>query len=64
MVDEAYIHYLDWDTFIDVSTTEKFSYNKWNIWGEKVRNWLQTKRGVINIPLSYAIRKDTTPLTM
>ena len=26
-------------------------------------NWLQTKRGVTNLLLSYVIHKDTTPLT-
>ena len=27
-------------------------------------NWLQTKRGVTNLSLSYSIHKDTIPLTM
>ena len=29
-----------------------------------MRNWLQTKIGVTNLPLFYFICKDTTPLTM
>ena len=29
-----------------------------------MRNWLQTKRGVTNLPISYVINKDTNPLTM
>ena len=47
----------------DISTPEKFLYNKCDIWEETVSNWLQTKRGVTNLLLSYVIHKDTTPLT-
>ena len=61
---EAYILYLDNNTDSDVRNTEKFSFKKWYIWEGKVRNWLQTKRGVTNPPLSYVIHKDTNPLTM
>ena len=27
-------------------------------------NWIETKIGVTNLPLSYIMRKDTTPITM
>ena len=64
MANEDYIHYLDYKTDSDVSTPDKFSYNKWYIWEETVINWLKTKRGVTNIPLSYDILNNTTPLTM
>ena len=64
IVDEAYIHYLVWNTDSGVRTLEKFSYNKRVIWEVTVINWLQTKRVVTNLPLSYVIFKDTTPLTM
>ena len=29
-----------------------------------MRNWLQTKIEVTNLPLSYVIHKDTNPITM
>ena len=29
-----------------------------------MKNWLQTKIGVTNLPLYYVIRKDTTPLAI
>ena len=64
MFDEAYIQYLYCNNDIDVRTPEKFSYNKWGICEETVQNWLQTKRVVTNLPLSYVISKDTNPLTM
>ena len=35
---EAYIHYLDCKTNSDVITPDKFSYTKWYIWEEMVRN--------------------------
>ena len=52
------------NTESDVSTPDKFSYLKWEVWEETVVNWLQTKRGVTNIPLSYIIRKVTAPPSM
>ena len=64
MADDAYIHYLVCKNNSDVSTPEKLSYNKWDIWEEAVRNWLKTKRVVTNLPISYVIFKDTTPITM
>ena len=64
MFNENYIHYLECNTESDVSTPEKFPSNKWDIWEDTVSNWLQTKIGVTNLPLSYVIRKDTTPLAM
>ena len=64
MVDEAYIYHLDCKTDSDVSTPEKFAYTKWEIWEETVSNWLQTKRGVTDLPLSYIIRKETAPANM
>ena len=64
MFDEAYIHYLDNNTNSDVRNPEKFSLKKRDIWEEAVRNFLQTKIGVTNLPISYAINKDTNPLTM
>ena len=64
MADKAYIRYLDWNTDSGVSTPEKFSYNKWEILEDTVSNWIKTKRVVTNIPLSYVILNDTTPLTM
>ena len=64
MFDEAYIHYLDNNTNSDVRNPEKFSFKKRDIWEEAVRNFLQTKIGVTNLPISYAINKDTNPLTM
>ena len=63
-VDDSYTHFLELKNNSDVSTPEKFSYNKWDIWEETVRNWLKNKRGVTNTPISYAILKNTTPLTM
>ena len=62
MFNENYIHYLECNTESDVSTPEKFPSNKWDIWEDTVSNWLQTKIGVTNLPLSYVIRKDTAPL--
>ena len=62
--EDAYTHYLDWNTDSDVIATEKFSYKKWKIWDEAVRNLLKSKIGVTKVPLSYGILKDTTPLTM
>ena len=59
MVYEAYINYLDFNTNSDVSTPGNFSYNKCDIWEDTVRNWLNTKRGVTNLPLSYVICKDS-----
>ena len=64
MVDEAYIDYLKCKTKCDVSTPDKFSYNKWDIWEETVNNYTQTKIGVTNLSLPYVIYKDTTPLRM
>ena len=48
----------------DVNTPEKFSYTKWDIWDEIVRNCIHNKRGVTNLSISYVIRKDTNPPTM
>ena len=64
MADEAYTHYLDCNTDSDISTPEKFSYTKWDIWEETVRNLLHTKRVSTNLPLSYVVHKDTNPLTV
>ena len=64
MSEETYIHYLYCNTDSDVSNPEKFSYTKWEIWGNTVRNWLYNKIVVTNLPLSYLICKDTTPPTM
>ena len=64
MDNTAYTHYLDCKTDSDVSPPEKFSYSKWYIWEETVRNWLHTKIWVTNLPISYFIRKDNAPLTM
>ena len=64
MVNEICIHYLYYKADSDVSTTDKFSYKKWEIWKEKVSNWIKTKRIVTNLPLSYIIWKYTTPLTI
>mmetsp|Transcript_15996 Transcript_15996/g.23840 ORF Transcript_15996/g.23840 Transcript_15996/m.23840 type:complete len:787 (+) Transcript_15996:5053-7413(+) len=64
MAEEAYIYYLECKTDSDVSTPEKFAYNKWEVWEETVVNWLQTKRGVTDLPLSYIIRKVTPPARM
>ena len=64
MADEAYIHYLDCRTNSDVSIPDKFSYNKWDIGEETVSNWIKTKGGVTNPPLSYVICESTNPLTM
>ena len=64
MVDKAYIHYLDRKTGSDVSTPEKLSNKKWEIWEEAVRNWIHTKILVSSLSLPYVIHKDTTPLTM
>ena len=64
MVDEACIHYLDWNNVSDVITTNNFSYNRWDIWEETVINCLKTKIGVTNLPLSYFIFNNTTPFTM
>ena len=61
-VNEAYIHYLEWKTDSAVHTPEKFSYIKWDICEDTVINWIQTKRGVTNLPLSYVINKDNTTL--
>ena len=54
---------MDCNTNSDVSTTETL-YNKWEIWEETGRNWIQAKRGVTNLLLYYFIHKDTSPLTM
>ena len=64
MANDTYINYLYCKTDSDVSTPEKFSYNKWEICEETVKNWLQTKRVVTNLPLAYVISKDINPLTM
>ena len=61
---EAYIHYLDCKTNSDVITPDKFSYTKWYIWEELASNWLHTKIGVTNIPISYIIHKYNGPLTV
>ena len=53
MADEAYIFYLDFKTNSD---TPKGG----GVW-EETLSWLQTKRGVTDLPLSYVIRKDTAP---
>ena len=64
MVDKAYIHYLDYKNDNYLSTTDKWPYNKWDIWEETARNWIQTKRKFTKLPLPHFIQKDTTPLTM
>ena len=64
MANEVYTHYLDFSTNSDVSTPDKLSLNKWEIFDETVRNWIKTKIGVTNLPLSYVTPKDTNPIIM